>query len=288
LAQSSAVLHGFTNGTGPDYRVSGFRTPLSLKALARGSALYRTPQGQYRVTEDCFLILNRGQEYSLEIDGRSHTETLCPFFQPGLVEHVAGCLATRPERQLDEIETRAPATEFYERLYPRTGNVDRLLRALHAGLRERRADRIWLEDHFYALAAALVALHSRVEQEVAGFPGLRGATRAELYRRLHRARDFLCSCYDRPLTVAQAARVANLSPYHFHRTFKLAFGQTPMQFLQGRRLEAACRLLSATELPVTAVCLEVGFESLGAFSWLFRRRLGVSPRDFRGQRNPQD
>ena len=61
-----------------------------------------------------------------------------------------------------------------------------------------------------------------------------------------------------------------------------------MQFLQRRRLEAACRLLSATELPVTAVCLAVGFESLGAFSWLFRRRLGVSPRDFRGRRNPQD
>ena len=72
LAQSSAVLHGFTNGTGPDYRVRGFRTPLSLKAVARGSAFYRTPQGHYRVTEDSFLILNLGQEYALEIDDNAN------------------------------------------------------------------------------------------------------------------------------------------------------------------------------------------------------------------------
>jgi hypothetical protein len=76
LAQSSAVLHGFTKGYGPDYRVSGFRTPLSLKAVARGAAFYRTPQGHYRVTEDCFLILNRGQEYALEIDGLARTALL--------------------------------------------------------------------------------------------------------------------------------------------------------------------------------------------------------------------
>ena len=74
--------------------------------------------------------------------------------------------------------------------------------------------------------------------------------------------------------------------------FKLAFHQTPIQFLQECRLAAARRLLVATDEPVTSICLAVGFESLGSFSWLFRKRFGLSPRQFRLQRgergNPQD
>jgi AraC-like DNA-binding protein len=103
----------------------------------------------------------------------------------------------------------------------------------------------------------------------------------ELYRRLYRGRDFLLSCYDQPLTVAAAARVAGVSPFHFQRMFKLAFGRTPMQFLQETRLAAARRLLARTGDDITAICLAVGFESLGSFSWLFRKRFGVSPRAFR-------
>jgi AraC-like DNA-binding protein len=89
-----------------------------------------------------------------------------------------------------------------------------------------------------------------------------------------------------------AAKAARLSPYHFHRMFKLAFGQTPMQFLQECRLAAARRLLVATDQSVTLICFAVGFESLGSFSWLFRKRFGLSPRRFRaqccGRGNPQD
>ena len=133
----------------------------------------------------------------------------------------------------------------------------------------------------YALAQALADLRIRVRSEAESFPGLKAATRLELYRRLHRGRDFLLSCYDQRLTVAAAARVATLSPFHFQRMFKLAFGRTPMQFLQETRLESARRLLSATGDDVTTICFAVGFESLGSFSWLFRKRFGVSPRAFR-------
>ena len=153
-------------------------------------------------------------------------------------------------------------------------------------------DVIQIQDQFYILAAALVELRNGVREEVEKFPGQRPATRAELYRRLHRGRDFLSSCHAQPVNVALAAKAAHLSPYHFHRMFKLAFHQTPIQFLQECRLAAARRLLVATDEPVTSICLAVGFESLGSFSWLFRKRFGLSPRQFRLQRgergNPQD
>jgi AraC family transcriptional regulator len=65
--------------------------------------------------------------------------------------------------------------------------------------------------------------------------------------------------------------------------FKLAFRQTPMQFLQECRLAAARRLLVATDQSVTSICFAVGFESLGSFSWLFRKRFALFPSQFRVQ-----
>lgn len=279
LPQCSALL----NGVASSYRVDSYRTALSLKSVIRGAAYYQTREGRHLVTEDSFLILNHGQEYSLEFQGPSTTETLCPFFQRGLFEHVADSLATPVDRQLDDIEAQAPPTDFCERLYPKTGAVGRVLNEIRLALGTPRPCAPWLEDRFFDLAAAMAKLRSRIQREIDQFPGRRAATRVELYRRLHRGRDFLSSCYDQPLTVALAAKAAHLSPFHFHRMFKSAFSQTPMQFLQERRLVAARRLLSRTEEPVTSICFAIGFESLGSFSWLFRRRFGLPPSEFRAR-----
>jgi AraC family transcriptional regulator len=279
LPHCSAVL----NGHGRRYEVNDYRTTLSLKSVVRGAARYDTPQGHYLLTPDSFLILNDGQRYSLQFDGRAQTETLCPFFQPGFLEQAVATLTVSTERQLDDIELTAPALDFCERLYPKTGPVARVLADLQAGVRAPQASATWLEDRMYALARALAGLRLEARGEAEKFPGLRPGTRMELYRRLYRGRDFLLSCYDRPLTVAEAARVAGLSPFHFQRMFKLAFGRTPMQFLQEARLEAARGMLVHTGDNITSVCMAVGFESLGSFSWLFRKRFGVSPRGFRTQ-----
>ena len=100
-------------------------------------------------------------------------------------------------------------------------------------------------------------------------------------RRLDNARRFLDAHLDEPLTLDEIAQRACLSKFHFLRVFKAAFDDTPLRYLRRRRLEAAERLLVRTDLPVTAVCYRVGFESLGSFSSLFRRHTGLSPNAFR-------
>jgi len=276
LRKCSALL----NGVAQRYHVEQYRTNLSIKTVTRGAALYVTRQGRHLVTENSFLILNQGQEYGLEFQWPSTTETLCPFFQPGFVEHVAGSHSTDLRQQLDEIVTPV-LTDFPERLYPKSGRLAALLHVLQRDLGTPAVCAAWLEDRFYDLAFALVEFRNHTRAEMDQFPGRRHATRAELYRRLYRGRDFLSACHAEPVTVAQAARAAHMSPYHFHRMFKRAFRQTPMQFLQEYRLSSARRLLAGTDESVTTIGLAVGFESLGSFSWLFRRRFGLSPRQFR-------
>ena len=70
-----------------------------------------------------------------------------------------------------------------------------------------------------------------------------------------------------------------MSPFHFIRKFEAVFGETPHQFRTRERLTAAQRLL-ARGSSVTDACLDVGFNSLGSFSTLFSRKIGVSPAQY--------
>jgi AraC-like DNA-binding protein len=76
------------------------------------------------------------------------------------------------------------------------------------------------------------------------------------------------------------ARAWGFSYYHFIRLFKAVFGETPHQFRSHAQIERAKHLLILTKLSVTEVCMEVGFSSLGSFSTLFSRRVGISPSAF--------
>jgi transcriptional regulator GlxA family with amidase domain len=84
--------------------------------------------------------------------------------------------------------------------------------------------------------------------------------------------------------VDQLARRAGLSAFHFIRTFRSAYGQTPHQYLRARRIERARDLLITTPMPITEVCVQVGFQSLGSFSSLFRRVTGETPAAYRAAR----
>ena len=98
---------------------------------------------------------------------------------------------------------------------------------------------------------------------------------------LRRAKDLVDRAYAEPLDVAALARQAHVSPGHFSRRFKEAFGESPHQYVLTRRVERAQELLRNTELSVSEICLEVGFQSLGSFSSAFHRVAGMTPTAYR-------
>ena len=104
---------------------------------------------------------------------------------------------------------------------------------------------------------------------------------AEEAAHLRRAKDLVDRSYAQPLDVPALARRAHASPAHFSRRFKEAYGETPHQYVLTRRVERAQELLRNTELSVTEICLEVGFQSLGSFSAAFSRVAGLSPTAYR-------
>ena len=103
---------------------------------------------------------------------------------------------------------------------------------------------------------------------------------AELYERIVAAKIFIDENYHEPIDLDEISQKAFLSRYHFHRLFSRVYKKTPHQYLTTKRIEKAKDLLSENK-QVTDVCNEVGFESLGSFSVLFKKEIGFAPTYYR-------
>jgi AraC-like DNA-binding protein len=99
---------------------------------------------------------------------------------------------------------------------------------------------------------------------------------------LRRARDLIDRDYASPLDVPTMAAKALMSPAHFSRQFRAAYGETPYSYLMTRRIERAMALLR-TGVSVTDACMAVGATSLGSFSSRFTELVGETPSAYRAR-----
>jgi transcriptional regulator GlxA family with amidase domain len=104
-----------------------------------------------------------------------------------------------------------------------------------------------------------------------------------LLRRLLRAKDQMDAAPHEEWPVPRLARVSGVSEAHFARSFKEAFGVPPHRYLLTRRIERAKALLRDTDLPVTDIAFQTGWNSLGTFGRIFRDIIGESPSELRAR-----
>src|ERR1700735_2820308 len=103
---------------------------------------------------------------------------------------------------------------------------------------------------------------------------------------LRRARDRIDRDYAQPLDVPAMARTALMSPAHFSRKFRAAYGETPYSYLMTRRMERAKSFLRQG-MSVTDACVAVGCTSLGSFSSRFTEIVGETPSLYRARRHDE-
>jgi AraC-like DNA-binding protein len=102
----------------------------------------------------------------------------------------------------------------------------------------------------------------------------------ELYERIVSAKVFIDENYQEPINLEDVSQKAFLSRFHFHRLFSQVYKRTPHQYITFKRIEKAKDLLAENK-QVTEVCNEIGFESLGSFSTLFKKEIGFAPQYYR-------
>lgn len=102
----------------------------------------------------------------------------------------------------------------------------------------------------------------------------------ETYRRIVAAKIFIDNNFQEVIDLEQVSKQAFLSRFHFHRLFRQVYKKTPHQYIKEKRLDKARDLLAKNK-PVNEVCNEIGFESIGSFSVLFKKEIGFAPTFYR-------
>ena len=87
--------------------------------------------------------------------------------------------------------------------------------------------------------------------------------------------------FHEPSPVAGMVHVSGLPERTFKRRFKLATGQTPLEYIHALRLEEAKRMLETSDEPVEAIALECGYEDTGFFNRMFKRKVQLTPGHYR-------
>jgi AraC-like DNA-binding protein len=102
----------------------------------------------------------------------------------------------------------------------------------------------------------------------------------DIYQRIATAKIFIDDNYYESIGLEEISQQAFLSRFHFHRLFTKIYRSTPHRYLTQKRLEKA-KLLLAENKAINDVCSEVGFESIGSFSTLFKKEIGFAPTYYR-------
>jgi AraC-like DNA-binding protein len=253
----------------------------SIKYVLDGTEHYKLGGRNVRVSAGNFLLVNAKREISFHLKSTRPVVGYCIHLEETLISDTFNSLTRSVEWLLDNETLKGSDINFNELLYSQQENelgplIDKFRNSLKVPLVESKSTD---DTFFYELAAGIVRMQYNSLQG-GNVNTLRASTRNELLRRLHMAKEMMMSDCTTITDIATYANLAMLSPSHFYRNFKKAFGVTPYQFLLKSRIEKAMQLFSSKKIQATEVAHECGFADLAAFSKAFKKITGHSPGSF--------
>ena len=257
------------------------RQTLSFKMVNQGTERYLVDGRRITVTDNTYLVLNEGREYSSLLESPRRAFSFAIFVRPGLAGEVAHAATRSLASALDE--GPGPVTtqiEFSENLRAHDHRVTPVLRYIRHYVAAGERDEAWFEEQYLFLVARLLAEERARPRLAERLSQARPATRRELERRVGWAVDYILANLHKDLALRDLATAARISTYHFARVFQQAHRLTPMGFLRRARLERALRLLESTTLPIDEVAAQVGMTRVALWRGMHRLR-GAGPRAVR-------
>jgi AraC-like DNA-binding protein len=229
----------------------------SISLVLTGTFVLRSDQGPSLLSAGSYVLLNHGQTFECSHRHGEGDRCLSFQFEPELFERLA-------------YDAGAARGAFdRDRLPPL-----RALAPLTARAKAAMGRRDWLEEVGLELAGAVLQMAGRARRDAPATAPCDAARIARVLRHLERRSGD-------PQTLADLARIAGLSRYHFLRTFKRVTGITPHQWVLRARLRDAAHRLVTSRAPVTEIALDVGFDDLSNFIRSFRAEFGASPGRYR-------
>jgi AraC family transcriptional regulator len=255
--------------------------PLSLFTNLSGESSVEAESKRSIIKPGFFFITNPGQQYTLDINSRTPTETFNIHFGEFFADEVLQSITTRPETVLDGAARLSQRVDFYNRLHFRNDAINKLILFLY----RERPTAMHLEEKLTDLITLIMKDHLNVSSSAERIQTIKKSTREEIVRRLIDACDYIYTFYDRDISLDELARVSCLSRFHFLRLFKTAFGKTPHQFINDVRVHRSKELLERTNFDIKTISSTVGFTSSSSFSRMFFQQTGSYPSAYRAASN---
>jgi AraC family transcriptional regulator len=256
-----------TTGTLPKHRHQDHTILISLSdgglaELTTSSGL--GPSGVQKRGGIC--LLPSGLEHRARLEGTS--EYLALYLDPTIVDRAAADA---------RLKGRIELVERYLHRDPVINNVGlALLAELDS---DGLSGRLYAESLANVLAVHLLRHYSTEEVTPPLFHGGLSGTK------LRQVTAFIADNYAQDIKLAELARVAGMSSFHFAREFKRSTGTSPHQYLIKYRVERAKALMADDDLPLTEVGLRSGFSHQSHFTRLFRKVTGTTPNLYRSRLN---
>jgi len=260
------------------------RTTFTIKSVFKGEEYYVTKKAKFKVTEKNFLIFNALQEHESYIDSEERIDSFSIFLSPQYIEDVfnsfSGSSDTFTGSPL-KIYNNFQNIAFIEKLYEKDAWTEYYLSNIKKSLTDFSGNEIFIKEQIYFLLEHLYNFQKKIMKEVQSLEPLRKSTKLELYKRLSVVKDYIESCYNEKINLADLAKAACISEHHMLREFKKYFKVTPYQYLMNVRLEESISLLRKNNKSISEISESIGFEYISSFSQLFTQRYKISPQAFR-------
>lgn len=270
--KSNAVIWAHTENK---YYYPEHKTPYLFISNFRNKGNYVINQKHVEVSDKHFYFLNANDDLEIRFPEDNTLQTLFILFTDRFIKECFTYFNVKKETLIDLPNLVTNNTiylpnvpfEFSTNIKQKTGEL------LQCNLKED------IDQMLFELLLEFYSLSADTNKKLNSIRAIKKSTREELYRRLFLAGELMNDLVYENISVERMAREVCLNKFHFISCFKELYQTTPHQYFRELKLQKALLLLQNNQLSVTEVCHQLGFESVGSFSYLFKKRYGIPPSD---------
>ncbi|HTK18266.1 MAG TPA: helix-turn-helix transcriptional regulator, partial [Mucilaginibacter sp.] len=243
----------------------------SIRFVFSGNENCTIGRRQLSLHTDSFIMLNKGTQFTSSSDLRLPVNVLSIEFDEDFLNEFNGKFFKGKKGGLFDAEHAA--YQLRETIYPLKADLKLNISRLKAFIEDENTDEVLINELLQRCLQNCCRIYNEeISLKAKKLNFLNVNTRIEILRRLNLAKEYLYANYDKNVSLESLANYACLSVNHLLRTFKLAYNQSPHQYLIQIRLQRAQLLLAKTEYPVYEIVNMVGFKCTSSFIRLFRNR----------------
>jgi AraC family transcriptional regulator len=261
------------------YSTNAFRN-FSIKLPLQGVVNYRTDKQEYNLAPDQFLLISK-QSGKVFFDSGVTVKSICIDISYATFAEAFTIFAGKKEINLENLQAKYfLSPDFFEHVYQVDDSpLGKSLTALTATLKNEYSNEINAET-FFNLTEEIVFHQYENFRSMNALLSAKTSTKKEILKRLLKAKHFIDENYLLNPGIAQIAAVANLSEFHFFRSFRQAFSITPYHYMLQKRLEHSHTFIKKGQ-PLDDVATACSFPDIFSFSKAFKKKYGYPPSFFK-------